>query len=128
MPDERARMRLRDILREISGIREITAKLSFAEFDRSWATLRATQHALLTIGEAVKNLPADLKARRPEIPWERIRVLGNFLRHEYASIDNARLWNIVEEQLGPLVKRCAGIAPGLRFRGLMSARDSRELA
>jgi uncharacterized protein with HEPN domain len=102
MNDLRTRIRLQDILGEIAGIREVTASLTFAEFDRSWATLRATQHALLIIGEAIKNLPPDIKARRPDIPWERIRVLGNFLRHEYASIDNARLWSIVEEQLDPL--------------------------
>ena len=102
MPDPRARIRLQDILDEIEGIRAVTAGLTFAEFDRSWATLRATQHALLIIGEAIKNLPAELKARQPDIPWERIRVLGNFLRHEYASIDNARIWNIVTEHLEPL--------------------------
>lgn len=43
-----------------------------------------------------------MKEQRPEIPWERIRVLGNFLRHEYASIDNARIWSIVTEHLEPL--------------------------
>lgn len=96
------RVRLEDILDEVDGIRSVTAGLTFAEFDRDWATLRATQHALLIISEAVKNLPADLKARRPEIPWDSIRALGNFLRHEYASIDNARIWNIVEEHLAPL--------------------------
>lgn len=39
---------------------------------------------------------------RPEIPWGRIRALGNFLRHDYASIDNAVIWSIVTEHLGPL--------------------------
>jgi uncharacterized protein with HEPN domain len=102
MPDPRARVRLQDILDEIAGIRELTANLAFAEFDRSWATRRATQHALLIISEAVKNLPADLKARRPEIAWARIRALGNFLRHEYGEIDNARIWSIVTVQLEPL--------------------------
>lgn len=50
----------------------------------------------------MKNLPEEVKGRQPQIPWERIRVLGNFLRHEYASIDNARIWNIVSEHLRPL--------------------------
>ena len=102
MSDARARIRLHDILDEIAGIRAVTAGLTFAEFDGSWATLRATQHALLIIGEAVKNLPDDLTARRSEVPWRRIRALGNFLRHEYAAIDNARLWSIVTDQLDPL--------------------------
>lgn len=102
MADPRARVRLQDILDEIEGIRALTAGRTFAEFDGSWATLRATQHALLIVGEAVKNLPPDLKALWPEIPWGRISALRNFLHHEYASIDNARIWSIVTEQLDPL--------------------------
>jgi uncharacterized protein with HEPN domain len=117
MSDLRARARLQDILDQIAGVRDITADLTLAEFDRSWATVRATQHALLIVSEAVKNLPADLKARRPQIPWERIRALGNFLRHEYAAIDNARIWNIVTEQLDPLEAA---------VRDLLAASDAEE--
>lgn len=107
MDAARARVRLHDILDEIAGIRSLTKGLTFAKFDASWPVLRATQHALLIIGEAVKNLPPELKARRPEIPWERIRVLGNFLRYEYAAIDNARIWNIVTDHL-PALEEAAG--------------------
>jgi uncharacterized protein with HEPN domain len=82
MDSIRARIRLQEILDEIAGIHSLTKDLTFEQFDRSWSTLRATQHALLIIGEAVKNLPPELKARKPEIPWERIRVLGNLFRHE----------------------------------------------
>lgn len=102
MADGRTQVRLQDILDEIEGIRSVTMGLSFVEFDRSWAAVRATQHALLIISEAVKNLPADLKARRPEIPWGRIQALGNFLRHEYAAIDNDRIWSIVVDHLPAL--------------------------
>ena len=102
MLDDRARNRLHDILDEIEGIRSVTTSVTFEDFDRSWAAVRATQHALLIISEAVKNLPADLKAHRVEIPWPRIQALGNFLRHEYAAIDNVRIWSIVTEHLGPL--------------------------
>ena len=102
MADGRAQVRLQDILDEIEGIRSVTMGLSFVEFDRSWAAVRATQHALLMISEAVKNLPADVKARRPEIPWGRIQALGNFLRHEYAAIDNDRIWSIVVDHLPAL--------------------------
>ena len=102
MADGRAQVRLQDILDEIEGIRSVTMGLSFLDFDRSWAAVRATQHALLIISEAVKNLPADLKARRPEIPWGRIQALGNFLRHEYAAIDNDRIWSIVVDHLPAL--------------------------
>ena len=105
MPNPRARVRLQDILDEIAGSRAVPANLTFVAFDRSWVTLRATQHALLIISEAVKNLPPDLKAQRPEIAWERIRALGNFLRHEYATIDNARFCGASSRSSWSLWKR-----------------------
>lgn len=98
----RALVRLHDILREIEGIRQLTASLTFAEFDASWPVLRATQHALLTVEEAVKNVSEDMTGRRPDIPWGRISALGNFLRHEYAAIDNVRLWDVGQNHLGAL--------------------------
>lgn len=44
MADRRAR--LQNILDEIEGIRAVTEAATFAEFNRSWPMLRATQHAL----------------------------------------------------------------------------------
>lgn len=98
----RALVRLHDILREIDGIKQITANRSFEDFEASWPVLRATQPALLIVWEAAKNLPEDMKARRPDIPWSRISALGNFLRHEYATIDHRRLWDVVQNHLDPL--------------------------
>lgn len=98
----RARVRLEDIRREIDGVRRATARMSFDDFEQSWVVMRATQHALLIIGEAAKNLPDDLEAGRSDIPWARISSLGNFLRHEYARIDHRLIWDIVENHLQPL--------------------------
>lgn len=47
-------------------------------------------------------ISTSLPCTRTDIPWERIGALGNFLRHEYASIDHARIWGIVTEHLAPL--------------------------
>lgn len=102
MRDARALVRLHDILNEIGGIRSVTDDLSFDEFDRSWSALRAVQHGLLIIGEAVKNLPDEMKDSQPDIPWGRIGALGNFLRHEYAAIDNRRIWDVVQNHVGRL--------------------------
>lgn len=102
MPGDRDLLRLQDILHEIAGIRDVTRGIDFDRFDRSWAVLRAVQHGLLIIGEATKNVSADAKSEKPDIPWGRISALGNFLRHEYAAIDNRRLWDIVQNHLDPL--------------------------
>ena len=43
---------------------------------------------------------------RPDIPWREIRGLGNRLRHEYDTIDLARIWLMIERDLPPLKMAC----------------------
>jgi len=92
-------VRLHDIADEIAQIRNATAAITFDDFERRWVILRAVQHGLLIIGEAAKNLPPEVTAKHPDIPWRRMIALGNFLRHEYATIDNRLIWDIVVNHL-----------------------------
>lgn len=39
------------------------------------------------IGEAVKNLPAEVKRQHPGVPWRSITALRNVLIHEYFGVD-----------------------------------------
>jgi uncharacterized protein with HEPN domain len=39
----------------------------------------------------------------PDIPWSKVRAVGNLLRHEYDRIDIGRVWLMVEDDL-PLLK------------------------
>lgn len=102
MVERSVRIRLSDIRGEIAGIRELTKAASLESFAASWAMTRAVQHALLIIAEAAKHIPADMKAARPNVPWQKIHGLGNLLRHEYRRIDPAILWSIVTEHLDEL--------------------------
>jgi uncharacterized protein with HEPN domain len=64
---------LRDILAAIDDIHAFTAGLSeedflnLAETDRR--TFRAAKDAIGQIGEAVKSIPADVRARHSHIDW-----------------------------------------------------------
>jgi uncharacterized protein with HEPN domain len=63
---------------------------------------RAIEHALLIVAEAAKQLPPEMKASQPDVPWQKIHGLGNLLRHEYRRIDPEVLWSIVTEHLDAL--------------------------
>ena len=54
------------------------------------------------IGEATKNLSADLRAANPEIPWRQIAGMRDVLIHDYLKVNLARVWNTVDTDLPEL--------------------------
>lgn len=56
------------------------------------------------IGEAVRNLPVELRHQHPSISWRSIRALRNVLIHEYFGVDLEIVWRVVNKRL-PLLKR-----------------------
>ena len=57
---------------------------------------------LEVIGEAVRNLPLDLRQQHPTIPWRSITALRNVLIHEYFGVDIDIVWRVVERRLPTL--------------------------
>lgn len=57
---------------------------------------------LQIIGEATKNLSADLRERHPEVPWRRIAGLRDVLIHAYAGVDLDAVWMVVERDIPQL--------------------------
>ena len=53
---------------------------------------------LQTIGEAVNQLPDELKQKHPEIPWRQIVGLRNMLAHVYWQVDLNTVWKILEPE------------------------------
>jgi len=48
-------------------------------------------------------VPADERARHPDIPWSEIVGLRNRLIHGYDSVDFDILWQIVSDDLPPVI-------------------------
>jgi len=57
----------------------------------------------ITIGEAVKQIPASVTARHPEIEWRKIAGLRDISVQSYYSVKPTILWDIIQTNLGPLV-------------------------
>jgi uncharacterized protein with HEPN domain len=51
------------------------------------------------IGEAVKQLPAELRAREPNIDGQKIAGLRDILVHQYFGIDVDILWDVIKNKL-----------------------------
>ncbi len=96
------RVHLEDILGAIGKIKRYTKGLSKQGFAGDDKTLDAVVRNLEVIGEAVKQLPADLRAREPGIDWQKIAGLRDILIHQYFGIDVDILWDIIQNKLPTL--------------------------
>ena len=90
---------LRDILSAIERIESYTLN-GREEFLSSPALQDATLFRLQTIGEAVNQLPDELKEKHPEIPWRQIIGFRNMLAHVYWRVDLATVWVILNVSSG----------------------------
>ena len=64
----------------------------------------AAEHRLQVIGQAVIQLPDELKDQHPEIEWHKIAGLRNRIVHEYLDIDHQIVWSTLKNDL-PLFKK-----------------------
>ena len=76
----------------------------------------AVERCLERISEAAKKLGTDAEHLCPGIPWPQIRALGNVFRHEYDTIEPARVWYVVQDDLPPLKTAVEEILRKLRSR------------
>ena len=92
-----------DILEAIGRIEEITRDKSLRDFEASWQLRWMVQRGVEIISEASRSIPDDVANTRPEIPWRKVRDIGNVLRHQYEAVSDRILWNVVVDEL-PLLK------------------------
>lgn len=65
----------------------------------------ALMKAVEIIGEGSSQLPDDFRSLHPEIPWDKMRGLRNRLVHAYDRIDLDALWDIVQNDIPPLIQQ-----------------------
>ncbi|MFI5397180.1 MAG: DUF86 domain-containing protein [Candidatus Binatia bacterium] len=101
MKDDRVFLaHVRDAISKIELYTEGGREAFFADTKTQDAVMRNLE----IIGEAVKNLSADLRALHPEIPWTRIAGMRDVLIHDYFGVRLETVWNAVEHRL-PELKR-----------------------
>jgi uncharacterized protein with HEPN domain len=111
MSKHEAMVRYRHMLDNARKARALTQGKTREDLDSEWVDTLALVRLLEVIGEAANRVPIEEQRRHPEIPWTQIIGLRNRLIHGYDSIDFDILWQIVSEDLAPLIVSLEAIVP-----------------
>ncbi|BBH39553.1 protein of unknown function DUF86 [Microcystis viridis NIES-102] len=95
---------LQDILEAICQREKMTQDLSLAEFSTKIEIFLSAVKLIEIIGEAVKNIPDEVRVNYPNIPWKNIAGMRDKLVHEYWAIDEKVVWKVIQNNL-PQLKR-----------------------
>lgn len=96
---------LDDILQAIKKIEKYTKGFNLERLKREDLIIDGVTRNLGIIGEAVKNIPLNIKEKYSDIEWKKIAGLRDILTHEYFGMDLEVVWDIIKNKLPDLKKK-----------------------
>ncbi|PYE36090.1 uncharacterized protein with HEPN domain [Rhizobium sp. PP-F2F-G38] len=100
---------LDDMNAAIIGIQAAVAGKTIQDYSSDWMLRHALQRAIEIISEASRSLPEDVRATQPEIPWPRVRTIGNVIRHEYHGLSDTILWGVIIDEIPRLERAVSAL-------------------
>ena len=95
---------LKHIFDETTFLSGQLASLDEKRFFNDEAAKRAFVRSLEVIGEAVKQIPEDIRSRHPKIQWKLIAGMRDKLIHKYFGVDYDIVWDAVTNRVPELEK------------------------
>jgi uncharacterized protein with HEPN domain len=103
MPSQRDRVRLDHMLDHAREAITLTHGKTREDLDNDRVLNLALVRLLEIVGEAAGRVSKQECAQHPDIPWPQIIGMRNRLVHGYDAVDNDVLWQIISQDLPPLV-------------------------
>ena len=107
------RLYLTDILIAGEKVLRYTEGMIFENFVADDRTFDAVIRNLQIIGEAVKNIPDDVRELNPEMEWRKIAGLRDILAHAYFQIEDEIIWDIVQNKIPALLGVVSQLLEGM---------------
>ena len=91
-----------DILISCDKILRYSEGLDYESFMGDELRVDATLRNLQIIGEAVKQVPQEMRVKYPRVEWRKIAGLRDILAHAYFSLEDETIWDIIQTKIIPL--------------------------
>ena len=88
-----------DIKKSLDKIFDYTDGVEFEQFVSDEMMKDAIERNFEIIGEAVKNLPEEFRAKYPNIPFRQIAGMRDKLMHDYFGVDYELVWQTIKTKL-----------------------------
>lgn len=99
-----ARVRLIHMLEACDRTARLVEDRTREDLDADEMLRLALQYLVLTLGEAAKNIPQEIQAKAPGIPWRAVAASRDRMAHGYFDINLDILWIMVATDIPDLRK------------------------
>lgn len=100
---------LRHILDEADYLASQIANLTQSEFFADETMKRAFVRSVEIIGEAIKQVPQDVRKRYPQIEWRAISGMRDKVIHHYFGVDYDIVWDVAVNKVPKLREQVESI-------------------
>jgi len=94
---------IKDILQNMQDAEEFIRNMTYEQFLGDKRTFNAVVRSLEVIGEAAKNVPDEVRAKYPMVPWKEMAGMRDKVIHFYFGVDREAVWLAVSDRI-PAVK------------------------
>jgi len=87
------------------------SQLDKTQFDANEEAQLALAHLVQIIREAASRVSQPGQDAHPEVPWREITGMRNKIVHDYMGVDFDVVWQVVTEDLQPLISALERVVP-----------------
>jgi uncharacterized protein with HEPN domain len=90
---------LSDIVENMDAAERFIGSMTYDDFLEDDKTSYAVVRCWEIIGEAVKNISAEIRSRRPDVPWKDLAGMRDKCIHMYFNVNFSRVWESVKKDI-----------------------------